>query len=162
MIMFLMGGDYTEVNDRVKLLRNEIGLTQTEFGNKIGFKQNTIGQMENGQRGITDRAIILICQSFNVNEEWLRTGEGKMFRPEDTFSLDEYVRTHGFSDVELRILKAYLDIPKDLREKALEYFDRSFSSDSEIDREVQSYREELEEEKRVGDESPALPDTEDA
>ena len=35
--------------------------------------------METGTRNITDRTIQLICNEFNVNEHWLRTGEGDMF-----------------------------------------------------------------------------------
>lgn len=67
------------MKDRLRELRKNLGLNQTEFGKKIGLKQATIGQMENGDRGITDRNITLICREFNVSELWLREGIGEMF-----------------------------------------------------------------------------------
>ena len=68
-----------EINSRIKEVRISLGLTQTEFGNSIGLKQNTVGQIENAQRSVTDRTILLICEKYNVNEEWLRNGNGEMF-----------------------------------------------------------------------------------
>lgn len=41
---------------------------------------------------ITDRILYDICREFNVNEFWLRTGEGEMFIQPETFSLDEYAK----------------------------------------------------------------------
>lgn len=66
--------------ERIKQLRKLLGLTQTQFGAKIALKQAVIGQIENNQRTATPRTIRDICREFNVNEEWLSTGEGEMFR----------------------------------------------------------------------------------
>lgn len=67
------------IGKRIKDVRTAIGLNQTEFGLKIGLKQAAIGLYENNQRNISDRTISDICREFNINEEWLRTGEGEMF-----------------------------------------------------------------------------------
>lgn len=150
------------INERIKQLRKHLDLTQSAFAEKIGLKATAVGLYESGNRAVTERSIISICQAFNVREEWLRTGEGEMLQSEKSFSLDEYVRARNFSDIEMRILKAYLEIPADLREKVLGYISRAFTQDSEIDREVQSYREELEAEKTVEVMSPASPDTKEA
>lgn len=53
-------------------------MTQVEFGEKIGVKGNTITNYENGIRTPTDAVILSICREFNINEEWLRSGEGEM------------------------------------------------------------------------------------
>lgn len=45
----------------------------------IYVKRNTVGQWEIGRNELTDAIILSICREFNVNEEWLRTGEGEMF-----------------------------------------------------------------------------------
>ena len=63
----------------IKELRKIKGLTQAEFGDKIGVKGNTITTYENGTRYPSDAVILAICREFNVNEAWLRTGEGEMF-----------------------------------------------------------------------------------
>ena len=69
------------MENRIKQLRKAKNLTQTEFGGKIGVKGNTITGYENGLRTPSDAVIMAICREFNVNETWLRTGEGDMFKP---------------------------------------------------------------------------------
>lgn len=69
------------MDERIKELRKALGLTQQEFSDKIGVKRNTIAQYESGRNSPIDAVISLICREFNVNETWLRTGEGEMFKP---------------------------------------------------------------------------------
>lgn len=64
---------------RIKEIRKLYKLTQEEFGEKINLKQNSIALIETGKRNPSDRTILDICREFNVNEEWLRTGQGEMF-----------------------------------------------------------------------------------
>ena len=71
--------EVNNVNERIKQLRKILKLTQTEFGEQIGVKGNTITGYEKGIRNPTDAIILSICREFNVDEEWLRTGEGEMF-----------------------------------------------------------------------------------
>ena len=84
-----------EVNDMYKRLiklRKELNLTQADFGLKINLTRSSIANIETGQRGLTDRTISDICRVFNVNEEWLRTGDGPMFRPKK--GLDNELAEH--------------------------------------------------------------------
>ena len=67
------------MKDRIKKIRKESGLTQVDFGERIGVKGNTITNYENGLRTPTDAVILSICREFDVNEEWLRNGTGEMF-----------------------------------------------------------------------------------
>lgn len=71
------------INERVKFLRKELKLTQKDFGNKIAVAQSYLTNIENGVRPVTDKIIKLICLEFNVNEVWLRTGEGEMLQKLD-------------------------------------------------------------------------------
>ena len=64
------------LGERIKKLRKEKDLTQQQFCNLIGFKQNSISLVESGKRNISDQAIKSICREFNISEAWLRTGEG--------------------------------------------------------------------------------------
>lgn len=68
------------MGERIKELRKFLGLTQQEFSEKIGVKRNTVAQYEMGRNPPIDTVITLICREYNVNETWLRTGEGEMFR----------------------------------------------------------------------------------
>lgn len=67
------------MKDRIKKIRKELDLTQQKFADRIGVKQNTIAQYEMGRNIPIDTVISLICREFNVNEQWLREGTGKMF-----------------------------------------------------------------------------------
>lgn len=67
------------MNERIKKLRKELDLTQQKFADRLGVKRNTVGQWECGINAITDRVIYSICREFNVNEDWLRYGEGEIF-----------------------------------------------------------------------------------
>lgn len=69
------------IGDRIKSLRHEVGATQQAFADTIGLKRNTIANYEIGNVLPSDRTIADICREFNVNEAWLRTGEGEMFAP---------------------------------------------------------------------------------
>ena len=68
-----------ELSDMIKLLRNELKMTQDYFVSKINLTKFAISNYENGRTGIPDRVISDIIREFNVNESWIRTGEGSMF-----------------------------------------------------------------------------------
>lgn len=63
-------------NDRLKIVRKKLGLTQQEFADKLGIKRGAIANYEIGRNTPIDAVISLICREFGVNEVWLRTGEG--------------------------------------------------------------------------------------
>lgn len=70
------------MNKRIKMIRDINNLTQDEFGKKIGSARNTIANYEMGNRTPSNAVINSICREFNVNEIWLKTGEGEMLLPE--------------------------------------------------------------------------------
>lgn len=67
------------MNERLKKLRKILDLTQQEFADRLGISRGNIGSYEVGKSALSDAVISLICREFNVNEDWLRTGEGEMF-----------------------------------------------------------------------------------
>lgn len=105
------------MNERMKEVRRAVGLTQREFGLKIGVKQNTVATYEMGRNKPTDTVIALICRTFNVNEQWLRTGEGEMFTElsaeEEMITFCTDVLKVGKSDPRFRIVKALAKLSDD-------------------------------------------------
>lgn len=79
--IILQGGDLTE--QRLKELRKALHLTQQDFAFRLGISRNNIATYEIGKSRPGDAVMALICREFNVNETWLRTGEGEMFAPVD-------------------------------------------------------------------------------
>lgn len=67
------------MNERLKAIRSQIKLNQEEFGKKLSLTKFAISNYENGKTNIPDRVVNDICREFDVNERWLRTGEGEMF-----------------------------------------------------------------------------------
>lgn len=65
---------------RVRELRKELGLTLEKFGKHLGVGKTAISKIENGENNLTDQMILAICREYNVDEKWLRTGEGEMFK----------------------------------------------------------------------------------
>lgn len=72
------------IYERIKELRKELGLNQEEFGERLGVSRSVIANIEYDRLKRPDQKeslYKLICKEFNVNEEWLRTGNGEMFVP---------------------------------------------------------------------------------
>ncbi len=77
------------MNQRIKEIRKALHLTQMEFGERIGLKQNTIATIEMGKRGVTQQLALSICREFGVNLDYLLHGDGPMFAPKDVTTLDK-------------------------------------------------------------------------
>lgn len=66
------------MKNRIKQVRKEANLSMEKFGEKIGITKSSISMLELGKNNPSERTIKLICLEFNINENWLRTGEGEM------------------------------------------------------------------------------------
>ena len=70
------------MNERLIELRKNLGFkTQQAWADALNVKRGTIANYEIGRNEPIDAVITLICDKYNVNEVWLRTGEGEMFKP---------------------------------------------------------------------------------
>ncbi|HBT73764.1 MAG TPA: XRE family transcriptional regulator [Lysinibacillus sp.] len=149
------------MNERLKILRKTLKMNQQEFSNKIGISQSALTLMENGKRTIRDVYITQMCHTFNLNEAWLRTGKGEMFITSETFSLDEQAKKNKLTDLEIAIMRSYMNLDREIREKLMDELEAIFkisnetaattedkSIDAEIEAELETYRKELEAEKK--------------
>lgn len=104
------------MNKRLKEIRQELGLNQEAFSSKIGIARSHVSSIENGSRMLTDRTIKDICREFNVNETWLRTGEGDMFIETDNSLINQLASEYNFNDFEKKMLETYSKLSKEQRE----------------------------------------------
>ena len=65
--------------ERIKDVRNSLGLTLEKFGEKLGVTKTAISRIEKGERSLTEQMTKSICREFSVDYMWLTTGEGEMF-----------------------------------------------------------------------------------
>lgn len=70
------------LNERLVKIRKDLGMNQKEFAESLAIGQSTLAMIEVGKRALNDRHIKLICSIYNVNEKWLRTGEGEPYSPQ--------------------------------------------------------------------------------
>ena len=103
------------MEERIKKLRKALDLTQQEFADRIGIKRNTIANYESGRNEPIDSVISLICREFNVNEKWLRTGEGEMFAPAPSSALDALAQERGLTHREYIVLEKFLLLRPEVR-----------------------------------------------
>lgn len=67
------------MNERVKELRAALGLTQEEFGKRIGLAKSGISRIESGATGTTEQTLRSMVREFGASYLWLTTGAGSMF-----------------------------------------------------------------------------------
>ncbi len=116
------------MKDRIRKIRKEANLTQAKFAERLGLKRNTIATYETGKSEPMDNIIVSICREFGINEEWLRFGTGPMFVQPDTFSLDDFVKSKGATDLELEIMKTYFELDPKIRKTAMDHFKRRLTA----------------------------------
>lgn len=103
---------------RLREIRKALGLSQEQLGQALGVSNTAISKLENGDNNITEQNIKALCREFDVNEEWLRTGQGEMFvelSPDEEF--DKLCLEIQLSDDELikKIMRAYWQLDKEDR-----------------------------------------------
>ncbi len=165
------------MNERLKELRKSLNLSQNAFGKKMGITGGGISLLEKGKRNLTEQMILAICREFNVNEEWLRTGNGEMFlgimesefsKAAGLLSDDPFIKSlivqywkldennkklfrdfiHKLSDNMRGLEESVATKENPLKESSL--------SDNDIEREVEDYRRQLELERQATERSKAL------
>lgn len=121
------------MKERIKKIRRELNLTQQEFAERIGIKRNTIANYETGRNDPVDSVISLICREFNVREEWLRTGEGEMFKPKPSDILDQLAYKYKLFNFDYVMIEKFLAMPPDLRRAIYDHFHDVDAALSEMD-----------------------------
>lgn len=99
------------MHERIKELRKYLELTQEKFANRIGIKRNTLANYEIGRNDPIDGIVFSICREFNVNEKWLRTGEGEMFEKKNNVTVAKAAQLLGKKDP---IFEAFVETYADL------------------------------------------------
>lgn len=99
------------MNERIKILRKSLGMTQDDFGKKLGLARNSIANYEIGRRIPTNAVITSICREFNINENWLRYGQEPMNNPmEDRLSTYMAQIAIGEDDFIKDLIEVYMEL----------------------------------------------------
>ena len=88
------------IGNRIKLVRQQLGLTQQQFAEKIGISRSHISNIENGNEMPSNSLVLLITAIFPVNHDWLLYEDGEMLYLGDDKTTDYWVREYLFDLLE--------------------------------------------------------------
>lgn len=111
-----------DINQRIRNLRKELGLNQKDFGLKIGLGQAAVSRLEQSKVVVIEQNIRLICETFGINEAWLRTGEGE--REAVSAASDPFLplrQKHQLSFIEEQVLRIYFKLDETARASVCQY-----------------------------------------
>lgn len=163
------------MKDRIKKIRKTLNLTQQEFADRIGIKRGGIANYEIGRNDPSDSVISLICREFDINETWLRTGEGEMFVQAPSTEMEMLARKYHLSEGTCILIEKIINLKPEEQEIILNFIMDSstslmnqrtkasvtpiHSNDPDIETAVAEYRRQLELERRLTAESAVSEDT---
>lgn len=110
-----------DAKERIKAVRLELKLTQVEFGRRIAVAQSYLASIENGQREITPKIFKLVCSEYGVNEKWLESGEGEMFKSEGTLIELIGAKLNDLDELDRKILIEYIKLSPSQRRAIKKY-----------------------------------------
>lgn len=55
-------------------------VNQADFASKLGYERSTISGMTSGKKPISESFANKVCEIFDVNLDWMRTGDGEMLK----------------------------------------------------------------------------------
>lgn len=90
------------MNDRIKEIRKKEALSQQKFADELGISRGNIAAYEVGKNSPSDAVISLICTKFNINRDWLLTGNGEMYQYTDADDFSEIVARISENDPKAR------------------------------------------------------------
>lgn len=143
------------INIRIDECVRDSGLTKTRFAKRINLTQQYISSLCNGRKTPSDRTIIDICRTFDVNEEWLRYGNGEMHikTPDDV--LDRWIQEFKYDSFLQKIVGEYLKLTEEQRDIVRNYIYSITSEEKNISDSKDGYEtimKQLEELKRGNEE----------
>ena len=134
-------------NQRLKQLRLALHLSQENLGTALGITRSGVSSIESGSRKLSEKHIRLLLAAYpNINENWLRTGEGNMFQDNDKSILGELTTKFHLDNLDIKILESYLKLPSEQR-AVIKHFIAGIAAETVADPiqlELDAYRNELE------------------
>ena len=72
--------NFKNIGDRITFIRMMHGKTVDEFAAMLGISKGNLSDLENSKNKPSYEVIAVIAGSFNINSEWILTGNGKLFK----------------------------------------------------------------------------------
>lgn len=112
-----------EIAARFTAIRKEIGAKQKDLSKVLGISRGMISLLESGSAKLTERNIKAVCKAYNINENWLKTGQGPMYTAPSSQSLLE-------NDEETELIRMFRRLTAETKRIVVEIV-RKFASSEE-------------------------------
>lgn len=116
------------MRNRIKEIRRDLGLTQSEFASRISMKQNSIAQIELGKRIPSTLAIQAICREFGISQLWLEEGIEPKYIDQDEADIEVINRImEGQSENKKELMRIIANMPDELLDAFIDYLKKRYS-----------------------------------
>lgn len=109
------------MNERIRALRETVGLSRAAFGQRLGVSGDVINNIERGRVEIKEPIVKLICSEFSVNENWIRNGTGEMFIKNASSTMEQLKEEFNLDDFSYNLVYQYLQLDPAQRKKVREF-----------------------------------------
>ena len=99
-----------ELIDRVIQVRKNANLNQSKFAEKLNLTRSIISLNECGKRNYSKRTLLDICNTFNVNMEWLLNGTGEIYSANSNALMTMLAKEYNLDDLDIKIITQYLKL----------------------------------------------------
>lgn len=111
------------IDERIRAIRKDKGLTMQAFGESIGMSKASISGIESGKNGPSEQTIRLICSVYKVDYFWLKEGKGSMYLDDTDNLVDKIAIEQNLDPDTTRTLKRLLRLSPDSQKIVLKAID---------------------------------------
>ncbi len=118
------------INERFAILRKTCKKSQEQWGAVLGISRTGIAEIESGRRKVTNKHLVMLSnwEEYNVNIDWLRTGQGDMFLPIETDILENIRREYHLTEPQFKFVSNFLRLPENEKEVIFDFLASVFES----------------------------------
>ena len=126
-------------NERLIKLRKACKKNQSDFGKALGLARSGVAAIEAGQRSVTEKHLLMLSKwdEYNVNIDWLRTGKGDMFLPDETDALELIRKEYGLTDTQFKFVANFLRLPENEKDIIFNFLESIFVENETMENKVE-------------------------
>lgn len=109
------------VGERLKYIRNVLGVSQDILGEDVGVTGSAIAHIEKSRRPLTEQMCKSICRARNIDYFWLTEGTGEPFRNYPNTLINSMANEYNLDDMEKAFFTEYVKLSKEERAAIKKY-----------------------------------------
>lgn len=115
-----------ETHERLRFIREDLGMSRAAFGSTLGVSGDVINNMERGRVELKEHVLRLICKTHRVNYFWLTEEKGDPYIGVPEIILDEAIEEYGLDDTDKELIEGYVKLDPEIRDGIKKYLSGVF------------------------------------